>query len=593
AYLNGEIVEAIRFPFRFKGELVLDFGRKLTGKTYVQADGDLDFTYGSDWEQLRHIQAMEGERTTIYWVHETYECACPWGRVIATQNHPSPIEAGISVFRLLCFSSEVETVIHDCWLDFSAPHLPLTGEFRCNDEELEKIWQMGVYTTLLSTQDNCHALVPVPAPGSGYVIWDGPRRDREVWGGDLRPASLTWLSAYEDPEPVANSLYMLWQGRHVGCSDSGMVPGSGSSHQTFFEWTFWFLVNSWEYYEWTGDRQFLKCLCGTAGLDLTLEWVKNKLNENGLVLATNSWMYTLKLEGELCALAMVQVAGLEALAKLFRVGGKNDLAEEALELAKQTRRVIPQRFFDKKFGAYRMRPEGAQNISRYPLDANSWAILYGIGDSEMIEGCSQFLDSDGIKEHAGLRCFWPLFDKSDGDWFVADQTSWFHNETIWPYPNGYASWAKFHLGEIDRGLDILRAFNRAHIAAGHATLWEAMMPDGQTPIRTHGNLASLCHAWGGTAGFLLPRYILGIAPEGIAFESVRINPNLGSLGFASGTIPTPKGTIQVEVEKKGADLKGKAVLPKGVQIQSCPEEIEIISPSLKKTTGVLTSVIND
>ncbi|MCA9443276.1 MAG: hypothetical protein KC964_20920, partial [Candidatus Omnitrophica bacterium] len=50
AYLNGEIVEAIRFPFPFKGELVLDFGRKLTGKTYVQADGDLDFTYGSDWE---------------------------------------------------------------------------------------------------------------------------------------------------------------------------------------------------------------------------------------------------------------------------------------------------------------------------------------------------------------------------------------------------------------------------------------------------------------------------------------------------------------------------------------------------------------
>ncbi|MCA9438275.1 MAG: hypothetical protein KC978_20995, partial [Candidatus Omnitrophica bacterium] len=356
---NGKPVKP-SFPFVLDGDCVLDFGQNLAGKIWIQADGPVDYLYGSDWDQLAWFQQMGEERTTRYGVHETYERACPWGRVEPIDGQPSPLEPSISVFRLLSVRANKPTTIHNCWVDFSAPHLPLAGSFHCSDSELETIWHMGIYTTLVCTQKNTDSQVPVPAPGRGYVIWDGPRRDREVWAGDLRLASLIWLSAYDDPEPVANSLYILWHARHVGCDCEGLIPGSASSQQIFYEWTFWFLVNAWEYYEWTKDENFLQGLMLAndllfpSGPDQTLEWVKKNLNADGFVEATNSWMWSIKVQGEMAALAMVQVAGLEALAKLYRADNRLEKAAEAQALAEQTRVAIPLAFLDDQANAYRM-----------------------------------------------------------------------------------------------------------------------------------------------------------------------------------------------------------------------------------------------
>jgi len=459
--------------------------------------------------------------------------------------------------------------------------MPFDGSFHCADPEIETIWHMGIYTTLLCTQKNTDSQVPIPAPGKGYVIWDGPRRDREVWAGDLRLASLIWLSAYADPEPVTNSLYMLWQGRHVGCHSEGLIPGSASSHQIFYEWTFWFLVNAWEYYEWTKDEVFLQSLMVAndllfpSGVDQTLEWVRKNLNENGFVEATNSWMWSIKVRGEMAALTMVQVAGLEALAKLYDADNRSEKAAEARTLAAETRKAIPRAFYDDRARAYRMGTHSPKERTRYPIDANAWAVLYEIGTEEMQSASLAFLDNPCVQSEAGLRCYSPPFEDCDGDWFLAEQTKWMHNETVWPYPNCYAAWANFHRGRPDRGLEILKAFHRPHIERGYPTLWEVMMPNGDTPIKTHGNLGSLCHAWGGIATFLFPRYFLGIENRSPGFASVAIHPDLGPLRRATGSIPTPRGPIAVELERRGEVLAGKATLPPGTEIESIAEGIEV------------------
>jgi hypothetical protein len=516
-FTRGERQTPATFPIDLEGEVVLDFGCKTTGRIWIEASGKFDFLYGSDWDQIEYFDAMGESRTTRYGVHETYERACPWGTLDCQSGNPVPLEQSISAFRLLRLRASGRATIIRCWVDFSPPHLPLAGCFQSDDPELETMWQMGVYTTLLCTQKNTDSQVPVPAPGKGYVIWDGPRRDREVWAGDLRLASLIWLSAYDDPEPVANSLYTLWQARHVGCDSEGLIPGSASSQQIFYEWMFWFWVNAWEYFEWTGDANFLQALMLAndllfpSGPDQSLKWIENHLNPNGFIEATNSWMWSIKVGGEMAALAMVQVAGLEALAKLYQADKRFEQSERCLQLARSTRQAIPRRFYDDTARAFRM-GTGARESTRYPLDANAWAVLYEIGSPQMSEACLAFLDHPGIASPAGLRCYWPPFEKEDGDWYLAEETRWMHNETVWPYPNGYAAWAVFHKGRTMRAVEILKAFHRPHIERGYPTLWEVMMPDGDTPISTHGNLGSLCHAWGGVATYLLPRYILGIQP---------------------------------------------------------------------------------
>ena len=112
-----------------------------------------------------------------------------------------------------------------------------------------------------------------------------------------------------------------------------MLSGSGSTHQTLYSYVFWYLINVWEYFLWTGDRVLLDALMAPMGLEWTLQWYKRKVNANGLLEAgeglANSWMYVYELRGELAELAIMQVAGLEAMALLFEAGGKPQPASEA------------------------------------------------------------------------------------------------------------------------------------------------------------------------------------------------------------------------------------------------------------------------
>ncbi len=569
----------LEFPLAFDKPVLIDFGRKLTGWVWLALDGEAEYIYGADPEQILRMREKRGDSAFCYQSHPSFIGAKPVGTVKSSGGDVI-LDENLSALRLLWLKpTSGKVTLKHCRLEFSAPHLPLAGAFQCDDEELNKAWQIGVYTNLLCTQNNMDAMIPTPAPGSGYVMWDGARRDREVWAGDLRLSSLVWLAAYEDPEPVRNSLFMLWQARHLNCNETGLIPGSAATHQTFYEWTFWYLVNLWEYYQWTGDKQLLRALMPMwGGLDLTLEWIKRNVNGNGIIEATNSWMYVYKLSGEMAALAIVQVAGLEALAKLFIVCGREDLAAQASELAKRTRAVIPQRFYDPQARALRMLSLDQQKPAHYPLDANAWAVLYGIGDPEMQQACLDFLQHPGLESDAGLRCLFPVFDDKDGDWVGYNPNwHWVHNTTVWPYPNVYAAWARFEAGLDDLALETLKRIHRPLIGRGHSTAWEAMMPDGGLPFGPDGNTLSFCHAWSGAGSYLLQHRALGIEALAPGFAEVAINPQLGSLKHAAGKVPTPRGTIEVEYENSSGGIRGKIILPAGVELSEGPRGVDVIS----------------
>lgn len=566
----------LHWPLRVEGEVILDFGRNLTGKIWIEADGPLEIIYASDMDQLQCLLETPEDQRKKYDIHDVYVGAYPSGVVQPNAQGAASHSDEMSVLRLLYLRTTSSVTVRRCWLDFSAPHIPLDGAFQCSNAELDLVWQMGSYTTLLCTQQNTLSLDGVPAPGKGFVIWDAPRRDREVWAGDLRLSSLSWMAAYADPEPVRNSLYMIWQARHLGCADSGLIPGSGSSHQIFYEWSFWFLVNAWEYYLWSGDKGIIRALMAPGGLEETLRWVLRKGNEDGLVEAENSWMYTLRIRGEMSTLALAQVAGLEAMAQLFIAGGKPALAHQASEAAIAIRAKISAKFFDPTIGAMRLLASHPDHAPRYPLCANAIAALLRIGEERIWRACLNSITSPEFITNAGLRNFWPAFDPADPSWNINPATQWMHNDKVWPFPNCYAAWALFEAGKTTAACDVLLRFHRPHIQQGHTTIWEVMMPDGSTPIRQHGNLGSLTHAWGALGNYLLQRYVLGIRNLAPGFREVSVQPDLGELTHASGRVPTPHGCIEVELQKVGGKLRGQVTLPTGIMVNESTEGVNVI-----------------
>ena len=61
---------------------------------------------------------------------------------------------------------------------------------------------------------------------------------------------------------------------------------------------------------------------------------------------------------------------------------------------------------------------------------------------------------------------------------------------------------------------------------------------------------SLCHAWGASPIYLLGKYYLGVKPLSPGYQDYIIEPNLGSLLWMQGAVPTPHGKINVYCSMK-------------------------------------------
>ncbi len=83
--------------------------------------------------------------------------------------------------------------------------------------------------------------------------------------------------------------------------------------------------------------------------------------------------------------------------------------------------------------------------------------------------------------------------------------------------------------------------------------WLGMLDFGATvtmeawAVKYKPNL-DLNHAWGTPPLNLISRYVLGVTPLEPGFEKIRVRPLTGSLKHVSGTVPTAKGPVKVEVK---------------------------------------------
>ncbi|MEK7257750.1 MAG: alpha-L-rhamnosidase C-terminal domain-containing protein, partial [Bacteroidota bacterium] len=95
--------------------------------------------------------------------------------------------------------------------------------------------------------------------------------------------------------------------------------------------------------------------------------------------------------------------------------------------------------------------------------------------------------------------------------------------------------------------------------------WQTMLDMGLTTFAEEPDpTRSDCHAWSASPIYQFLSTVLGVNPGSPGFRTVRIEPFLGSLKFAEGKMPHPKGEISVRLEKAGDGLKAEVILPTGV-----------------------------
>src|SRR6185503_13664329 len=91
---------------------------------------------------------------------------------------------------------------------------------------------------------------------------------------------------------------------------------------------------------------------------------------------------------------------------------------------------------------------------------------------------------------------------------------------------------------FDALIDTIRDYWGKQIDAGATTFWE-MYHDGAPRLtRSH------CHGWSAAPTFFLTQHVLGLQPLEPGYAKLRIAPKLGTLAWAKGTVPTPRGPIQ-------------------------------------------------
>ena len=211
--------------------LLLDFGRELQGGLRIVTGMPADnrpvrvrIRFGeSVSEAMCDIDGANGA-SNDHAVRD-FTLTLPW---------LGAVECGDSGFRF----ARIDLLDDDCELHlkqveavFQYRDIPYIGSFRSSDERLDRIWATGAYTVHLCMQE---------------YLWDGVKRDRLVWVGDLHPEIMTVNSVFGYNEVVPRSLDLA--------RDTTPLPGWMNGISSYSLW--WIIIHS-DWYRYHGDRAYL------------------------------------------------------------------------------------------------------------------------------------------------------------------------------------------------------------------------------------------------------------------------------------------------------------------------------------------------
>ena len=208
--------------------VVLDFGKELCGSIRVVTRATSSnpamfrITLG---ESLTEACSSIGEKNaTNDHSPRDFNAAIP---------NMSDLTYGLSGFRFARMEllTEESVSIRNVFAVSMLPKFEKEGYITTSDEELNKIIETAIYTLKLNFQN-------------GY-IWDGIKRDRLVWSGDLNQEIISSIYLFGDNRNITNSLSFL-------CSETPATKWIN----TIPTYSAWWVVNLCDYCRLTGNIEY-------------------------------------------------------------------------------------------------------------------------------------------------------------------------------------------------------------------------------------------------------------------------------------------------------------------------------------------------
>ena len=97
--------------------------------------------------------------------------------------------------------------------------------------------------------------------------------------------------------------------------------------------------------------------------------------------------------------------------------------------------------------------------------------------------------------------------------------------------------------------------------------WRALLEECPGSLKEvwYGFDCDYSHAWSGTPTYQLPARVLGVRPTKPGMTQIKIDPWLGDLTWAKGSVPTPYGMVKVFVEKQHDGIVLSLYVPNEIQ----------------------------
>lgn len=433
-------------------------------------------------------------------------------------------QTGFRFVRLDLVDEDIELDIKEISAVFTYRDIPYRGSFKSNDERLNKIWMTGAYTVHVNMQE---------------YLWDGIKRDRLVWIGDLHPEVMTVNSVFGYNEVVPKSLDLI--------RNTTPLPTWMNGISSYSIW--WLLIHrDWYYYQ--GDLGYLKEQ--REYLTGLLRHLITKIDKDGREQLDGNrfldWPSSENKDGIDAGLQALMLWAMQSGHELCQVLGEDKLAEECAQMAEKMTKAGQK--LAKSYKKLKMEP-----------------------------------DTPGAKQGAALMTLVGLMKAEDAnkDFLSVNGSRGF--STFYGY---YMLKAMAEAGNYQGAIDVIREYWGAMLDLGATTFWEdfnidwlpnasridELVPEGKKDI--HGDYGaycyvglrhSLCHGWASGPTSWLSEYVLGVKVLEPGCKTVQIRPNLGDLKWVEGTFPTPYGDIRIS---------HKVVNGKIESIIDAPEQVKIL-----------------
>ena len=491
------------------GYVLLDFGKEIQGGLQLvrNIDGSKSVKFRivlgeSVSEALSSVDAPGSTATNDHSLRD-FEVALPW---------LGSLEVGNSAFRFVRVElvdgdgEEVPLVAVRAISKYR--DVPYLGSFQCNDDRLNQIWKTGAYTVHLCMQD---------------YLWDGAKRDRLVWMGDMHPEVMTLNTVFGNQQVVRKSLDYV----RDKTAPTDWMNGICS-------YSLWWIILQHHLYQWYGDLDYLKEQ-HTYLKELLHSVMANRdgARENYRDGRFIDWPSNDQPDVIHAGLQALTVRALEAGASMAETLGDNVLQKECADVAKEMRTYVPD-----------------------AVGNSQAAALLAIEDMMDPEEASAIILKNGPEKFTSFMGYYLLEALAKGGRHAESM------QLISDY------WGRM----LDLGATTFwEDFN--YNDAKNAARIDEIVPEGQFDIHADGGAwcyvglrHSFCHGWASGPTAWLSGHVLGIEPVEPGFRTVRICPHLGDLEWAEGTFPTPYGLIEVRHTKNpDGSVTSRVRLPRGVK----------------------------